>query len=43
MEENKDFKTSRGNYWPPSIVEKKELTVELFSDEPPVEPPWPGP
>lgn len=43
MEEKNNLMTSRELYIPPSIVEKKDLTVELFSDEPPVEPPWPGP
>ena len=32
MEENK--KTDQSDYEPPKILEKKELKLELFSDEP---------
>ncbi len=31
------------DYEPPKIVEKKTVVIDLYSDEPPVAPPWPGP
>lgn len=30
-------------YEPPMIIEKRGIIIELFSGEPPLEPPWPGP
>lgn len=38
----KEIKISEIDYQPPKIIEKNTLVVELYSDEPPVAPPWPG-
>ncbi len=43
MEENKNLPKKPQDWAPPEILERRELNIELFSDEPPVEPPWPGP
>ena len=43
MEHTKKPAQKQVEYEAPRIIEKKELTLEMFSDEPPVEPPWPGP
>ena len=43
MDNEKRNPENQEGYTPPRIIEKRELSIELFSDEPPVEPPWPGP
>ena len=43
MDNEKKKMDIQQGYVAPMIIEKKELNIELFSDEPPVEPPWPGP
>jgi len=43
MEDSKHLQKKPHDYAPPEIIEWRELEIELFSDEPPVEPPWPGP
>jgi hypothetical protein len=42
--ENRETKVeTQKEYCAPKIVEKRDLEIELFSGEPPVQPPWPGP
>lgn len=43
MEDREKHTELQKEYCPPKIVEKRELEIELFSGEPPVQPPWPGP
>jgi len=43
MEERDKKAEAQKEYRPPQIVEKRDLEIELFSGEPPVQPPWPGP
>ena len=43
MEDREAMVESQKDYCPPQILEKRDLEIELFSGEPPVQPPWPGP